>query len=636
MKKYILISLTLAFCVSSVLAQDRHTKKADKRYDRFEYVKAVKEYKKVIKKDRATPYVYKQLADSYYHLKDFKNAANYMGIYLDEADESDVEPEYYFRYAQLLKSEGKDAESNTYMEEFASKAPNDSRARAFNRNPNYLSKLQNREPVYELNKLGLNTGAQEFGAYEYDDKLYYVSSRNKSRRTYGWTGESTLDVYVANKKGDEYVDAKQVKGDINTKFHEGAVVITEDGKTMYFTRNDYTNRKYRKSDDGIGQLKIYSAKLVNGKWTDVNELPFTSSEYSTGNIALSPDEDMLYFTSDMPGGMGGTDLYRVAIEGDGEFGEPENLGPEINTAGNEDFPFVDSEGTLYFSSDGHLGMGGLDVFKAEARGDGFGKPENVGKDVNSRADDFSFVYYPEEKRGYVASNRAGMTEDHAISIDNIYAVNWIEVLELIVDAKVINAETGSAVPNAKVAVYDQDNNRVSERNTDRQGSIKFKLPGGDKNYSLQVSAEDYEPTSKEVPQQRKGDLSITVELSPVEKMIQEEEIVLPPIYFEFDKSEITKEGAHELDKLVAIMKKHENMKIHVIAHTDHIGPKDYNQKLSERRAKSTVDYVIDKGIDPSRIDGEGVGMSKPKIDCTKCTEDENAENRRSEFKIIER
>src|SRR5699024_359149 len=131
-----------------------------------------------------------------------------------------------------------------------------------------------------------NTGAQEFGAYEYDDKLYYVSARGKSGRKFGWTGEHTLDVYVASKKGDEFVEPDKLKGDVNTKYHEGAVAITDDGETMYFTRNDYTDNKYSKSSDGVGQLKIYSAKMVNGEWTDVNELPFTSSEYSTGNVAL--------------------------------------------------------------------------------------------------------------------------------------------------------------------------------------------------------------------------------------------------------------------------------------------------------------------------------------------------------------
>ena len=633
MKKYILTSLALAFCVSSVLAQDRHTKKADKRYDRLEYVKAVKEYKKLLKKKKTSPYVYKRLADSYYHLKDFKNAADYMGRYLDAADENEVDSEYYFLYAHLLKAEGKDEDSNTYMDKFATKSPSDSRARAFRSNPNYLSDLQSRDAEYELEKLSLNTSAQEFGAYEHEDKLYYVSARNSSRRTYGWTGEPTLDVYVASKKDNEFGEAKALKGDVNTKFHEGAVVITEDGNTMYFTRNDYTNNKYRKSSDGIGQLKIYSAKKVNGKWTDVNELPFTSSEYSTGNVALSPDEETLYFTSDMPGGEGGTDLYRVAIN-DGDFGEPENLGSEINTAGNEDFAFVDSEGTLYFSSDGHLGMGGLDVFKAEAQGDGFGEVENMGKDVNSRADDFSFAYYPEEKRGYVASNRGGVAEDQSISVDNIYGVEEIKVLELLVDGKVIDIETGNAIANANVSVY-EGNNKIADEVSNNAGEFDFKLPGGDKDYALQVNATDYESASKQIPDQREGNVDVVVELTPVEKLIVEKEIILPPIHFEFDKSEITKEGAHELDKLVAIMKKHEDMKIHVIAHTDHIGAKEYNQKLSERRAESTVQYVIDNGIDASRIDGEGVGMSKPKIDCTNCTEEENAENRRSEFKIIE-
>src|SRR5699024_8942733 len=191
----------------------------------------------------------------------------------------------------------------------------------------------------------------------------------------------------------------------------------------------------------------------------------------------SPDNQTLYFTSDMPGGYGGTDLYRVAIEGDGDFGEPENLGSDINTPGDEDFAFVDSEGTLYFSSDGHLGMGGLDVFKVEARGDGFGKVENIGKDVNSRADDLSFVYYPEERRGYVASNRGGVTEDQSISIDNMYAVILIEILELIVDVKVVDSKTGSSIANAKVAMYDGADKKIADKSSDMDGNVKYNVPG---------------------------------------------------------------------------------------------------------------------------------------------------------------
>lgn len=256
MKKYILISLALAFCGSTMLAQDRHTKKADKRFDHLEYVKAIKEYKKLVKKDKASPYVYKRLGDAYYKLNDAKNAALYYGKYINEEKDSPIDAEYYFRYAQMLKSSGKDEKSNTYMEKFAQKAPQDSRAKEFKANPNYLSKLENREQEYKLNKLAINSKVQDFGAYEHDGKLYFVSARNNSRRTYGWNKQPTLDVYVATKTAGKYEDPKALKGDVNTKFHEGRVAITNDNKTMYFTRNDYTNKKYKKNSEGIGQLKI--------------------------------------------------------------------------------------------------------------------------------------------------------------------------------------------------------------------------------------------------------------------------------------------------------------------------------------------------------------------------------------------
>ncbi|HLS30616.1 MAG TPA: OmpA family protein, partial [Flavobacteriaceae bacterium] len=334
---------------------------------------------------------------------------------------------------------------------------------------------------------------------------------------------------------------------------------------------------------------------------------------------------------DMPGGMGGTDLYRVAIEGDGEFGEPENLGPEINTAGNEDFPFVDSEGTLYFSSDGHLGMGGLDVFKAESRGDGFGKPENVGKDVNSRADDFSFVYYPEEKRGYVASNRAGMTEDHAIAIDNIYAVKDIIIQEIAVNTKVTDEETGEPINNASVGVYNEAGEKVDEKTSDSDGMVVFTLPGGDKKYNLQASAADYEPAAKEVPHQLDGNIDVDITLKPV--VIAEEEIEVETIHFDFDKYNVKKEAAFELDKIYDILKKYPAMNLEIIGHTDNIGSAEYNQKLSERRAESAAKYLMEKGIDESRIETSGKGLTDPKIDCTDCTDEERAINRRDEFKF---
>lgn len=633
MKKYILYSFAFVFFATSMTAQNRQTKKGDKHYKRLEYVKAIKQYEKLVKKNKADAYVYKQLAKSYDGLRDAKNASEFYGKYLEAEKDADIDTEDYFRYAQMLKSSGDDEKSNQAMQDFAQKEPNDARAQAFNDNPNYLAELKDAERTHKVSQLEISSESQDFGGYELDDKLYFVSSRNKSRRTYGFNDQPTLDVYVAEREGGKYDNAKSVKGDVNTKFNQGPVTITEDGKTMYFSRNDYTNNKYGKSDDGIGQMKIYSAKKVDKEWGDVEELSFNSSEYSSRNPALSEDESALYFSSDRPGGQGGFDLYRVEIKEDGKFGEPENLGPEVNTPTNDDYPFVDSEGTLYFSSEGHLGMGGLDVFKAEKQGGSYGNVENMGADINTRGDDFAYTYYPDKKYGYVSSNRSGRAdEDSKIDNDNIYQVLPVEQVDLYV--KVLDIETDMPIEDATVDVYDEDKNKVTSKDSDDKGSAVFKeLPGGEHQYSVTVNADDYKPKSANAKHQPEGKIDLVVELEPVEKKIKEKEIVLDEIYFEFDKAEITNEGALELDSLVAIMKKHEDMEIHVIAHTDNIGAEDYNQALSERRAQATVDYVVEQGIDENRIDGEGVGMSKPKIDCSECSDEERAENRRSEFKI---
>lgn len=634
MKKIILTSLLLIFCGSTLLAQNKRTKKADKHFDRLEYVKAAQEYEKLIDKGKDnSPYVYKRLGDSYFKLGDNKNAQSNYKHYLNDADADSVDPEYYYRYAQLLKTGEKYDESNEYMELFAKNSSNDRRAEEFRNAPDYLNRLNDAEEKYRIEDLELNSPAQDFGAYQKEDKLYFVSARDKKGKKYAWNGQPTLDIYQATIEAAGFTDIKRVKGDVNSQYNEGSVAITKDGETMYFTRNDYTNKKYRKSEDGVGQLKIYSAKMVDGKWTDVQELPFNDSDFSTAHVALSPDNETLYFSSDRPGGYGQSDLYKVEIKENDSFGEPVNLGPEINTPGKENFPFIDSEGNLYFSSDGQLGLGGLDVFKAEKRGDSFASPVNMGKPINSSADDFAYSYDLGTKMGYLSTNRSGIPEDGKIPDDDIYRV--IKLQRISIYVKVIDSETGMNISEAEVTVYDADGQSSDNKLTSTDGTASFDLEGGDATYSLQASAEEYNPKSVDVPHQEEGRIDVEIELDPIKKKIKEEEIVLNEIHFDFDKSDITKEGAMELDNLVAIMKKHPEMKIHVIAHTDSRGSEVYNQSLSERRAKSTVKYVIDNGIDSDRIDGEGVGESKPKIKCgTDCTEEQYKENRRSEFRII--
>lgn len=631
MKNTYYIFTLLLFVTSFSIAQNKDTKKADKHYDRLEYVEAIDDYEKLVEKGKADAYVYQRLADSYYNIYNTKKAETYYKLHISE--EPTANEDVYFRYAEMLKANEKYAESNQIMKDFANRYPNDTRAKEFKNNPNYLNNIRNEKTMYTVNSLAtLNTDNSDFGAYERDGKVYFVSARNESRKNYAWNDQPTLDVYMVNKVADDFDEPALISGEVNSKYHEGTIAISPDGNTIYFTRNDYTDGDYEKSSDGIGQLKLYMATLINGEWDDVQELPFNDSEYSTGHPALSQDGKTLYFSSDMPGGFGMSDLYKVTVNGDGTFGEPQNLGANINTKGRESFPFVDDEGTLSFSSDGHLGLGGLDIFYIDAGKSSLSDVKNMGQPVNSAGDDFAYSYNKANKTGYLSSNRG--SSDMLVANDEIFRVGVIEIKELDLIVKVINSETGELIEDADVTIYNDSEVQVANQQTNEDGMTQFMLPG-EKNYAVQVNADEYESNSASVTETGGEKVSLVVELDPIVKMITEEEVILNPIYFEFDKSNITPEGAMELDRLVAVMKKHETMEIFVRAHTDKRGPDSYNLDLSKRRAQSTVEYIVSNGIDASRISGEGFGENEPKVECGgNCSEEQYQENRRSEFKIV--
>ncbi|MFD2434759.1 hypothetical protein ACFSO9_15215 [Mesonia maritima] len=292
-KKYYLVALlfTAVSFVSS--AQNDDTKKADKHFDRLEFIEAVDDYKDIVEDGDATPYVYHRLADSYYNLYNTKEAEMYYALYIDMAEE--VEGEAYYRYAQMLKANKKYDKSNEAMQNFVQVSPQDQRAKAFKRNKNYMNDLLNSKERFAVEALEINSSMIDFGGYEKDNKLYFVSARNKSRRNYGWNGQPTLDVYVSEINGEEYGDPELIKGEVNTKFNEGTVCISPDGQTMYFSRNDYLDGDYEKASNGVNQLKIYRASLVEDKWDDLQSVSFNDSEYSTAHPALSKDGKTLYF-----------------------------------------------------------------------------------------------------------------------------------------------------------------------------------------------------------------------------------------------------------------------------------------------------------------------------------------------------
>ena len=623
MKKIYITLLSFVIASGILSAQNKETKTADKLYKKFEYVEAAKEYQKLVDQGQADAYVYKQMAESYYNIFNTQEAAKAYGQAI-AGEKQDAETHY--RYAQMLKASGQIQEANKQMQDFASMAPNDDRAKAFKSNPNYLPKLKEQAKMYDIKVSDISSDKSDFGAFlTNDNEVYFASARNESRKTYGWNEEPFLDLYKAIYNANGTLSEATLVEGINTKWHDGPATISADGNTMYYASESYNDNLYEK--DKVNKLKysqvnLYKASKVDGKWSNIKALPFNSKEYSTSNPSLSKDGKTLYFSSNMPGSKGGIDIWKVAVNGD-EYGTPQNAGDKVNTESNESFPFISDENILFFSSDGKQGFGGLDVFQVDLNKNSEAK--NVGSPVNSEKDDFAFTYNVNKKVGFFSSNRAG--------VDNIYKAD--PVCGVLVVSNVKSSKNGNVLAGAKVVLLDKANKVVSTKMTDASGNANFDV-SCDEPYSLQISKEGFDPSMFSVEKTRGGQVMANITLDPIKPIITETQVILQPIYFEFNKSNITEQGAEELDKLVEVMNEHKEMVIFAKSHTDNRGSDRYNLNLSERRAKSTVQYIISKGIAKARITGQGFGESEPKVVCEDCSEEQHAQNRRSEFLIVKK
>ena len=626
-KTILFIALMSSLCLT---AQNSDTKKADKQFARFEFVKAAESYQKLVDSGKGDAYVYAQLAESYYNIFSTVEAERWYA----KALETSQDPELIYKYAEMLKANGKYEDSNKQMEKFASMRPADNRATAYRKNPNYLPKILEQGKKFNVQDAGMNTPQSDFGGTVNDGKLYFASGRNDNRKTYGWNEEPFLDIYSVAKNSDGSYQAAVLMNDkINTKFHEGLVSFSPDGSTMYFSRESYFEKDFQKdslSNARFGQLYLFKATKLGSDWDTVESLSVNSQNYSVKNPAVSPDGKTLYFSSNMPGGYGLFDLYKAPINDDGTIGDPVNLGQKINTEGQEMFPYVSSNNTLYFSSNGHLGLGGMDVFYTREIDGKMAPIRNVGIPINSNGDDFAFTIDEEAEEGFVSSNRDG-----GQGSDDIYAFKKLQPLcDVLITATVLDDTTREPIDGAAVTLYDSEGNKVVSKMTNAEGIAEF-IVECEKDSELEVVKQDFESKKVQVGGTSEEELAVQISLDPIEEIIKPEEIVLNPIYFDYDKSNITAQAAFELDKLVQIMNKYPDLVINATSHTDSRGSDSYNKRLSQRRAKSTQQYVISKGIDEARITAEGKGESEPKVDCgSNCTDEEHQQNRRSEFLIV--
>ena len=623
-KLYVTLSFVM---VSGMLsAQNQYTKTADKLFNRYEYVDAAKEYLKLAEGSKADSYVYKQLAESYYNVFNTKEAVKWYAKVVEQKQDAET----YYKYAQMLKAEGNFKEADQQMQQFAQLAPNDQRAKTFVSKPNYLPELQGQTKLYDVAKSDVSSDKTDFGAVlTNDNNVYFSSSRNTSRKTSGWNEEPYLDIYKATYNANGTISDAVAVDNINTKWHDGPVSITNDGATMYYGSESFNEKEFTKDkpkNAKFGKIYLYKATKQGDNWTNGKPLPFNNKAYDVRNPSISKDGKTLYFSSNMPDGFGGEDIWKVSVNGD-EYGTPENLGAKVNTEANESFPFITEDNILFFSSNGKTGFGGLDVFKMDLNKGT--EAINVGEPVNTSKDDFAFTYNTTKKVGFFSSNRDGN--------DDIFKADPICNFKAVTTVR--DEITGKEIEGALVVLTDEKQNILSSFTTDVAGRTETMLKCLPVyiSYATKSGYENSNIYKVEILESEFGlDMAVGITLKPIAPIITEKEVILQPIYFEYDKSNITADGAAELNKLIIVMNENPNMVIFAKSHTDSRGSDNYNMKLSDRRAKATVQYLLSKGIAKERISGQGFGESEPKVACKSCTEEEHAQNRRSEFLIVKK
>ena len=653
--KYFFALLLLNLIAFTGLAQQKQIDKANKSYERFAYIDAQKVYERVAENGYESKELFQKLGDSYYFNSQYAEAAKWYENLVTKYGK-ELESEYYFRYAQSLKSISSYKESDIYMTEFYRKELEEARAQNHAKSPNYLKRIDYRSGRYELNNLSSNSENSDFGPAFYGKKVVYASSRDTgvfSKRIHKWNNKPFLDLYEGDisKKGNDVESVKGLSAILNTKFHESTPVFTKDLQTVYFTRNNFNKGVYGKAKNGINKLKIYrSTKSKSGVWSTPESLSINNDEYVVAHPALNKAEDKLYFASNMPNGYGLSDIYVVDINKDGSLGEPKNLGPKINTEGKESFPFIGKESNnLYFASNGHVGLGGLDLFVTTLNEkDEINKGTiivNLGKPANSSNDDFALIVNENKRIGYLSSNREGGKGD-----DDIY---WFKQLKEIstecftsVEGVVKDKVSGELLPNSKVTLFDTANEILDTVISDDKAEFSLEAFCG-KSYFIRGEKDGYDTHEKLVKTDPEGGIT-EVELNLV-KAVKVIPVTLGddvgkvlninPIYFDFDKSNIRKDAALELAKIIAVLQEYPKMKIDVRSHTDSRGNDEYNRKLSDRRVKSTIKYMIKKGgISADRLTGRGYGEEEHVNGCSngvQCSEEDHQLNRRSEFIITE-
>lgn len=661
MKPYLTIIVSLFLCFT---AFSQRKTRADRFFKNGDYYNAISAYQKELESSSLSKKTIQNLAISYYNTFQFRKAYRYLNYIVKgkfKGKDKNYDNNFNFKLYHVLSALGEYDKAIPHLETYQKNKKltpkNSAKVIAT------IEEFKLKDDDFSIKNVDFNTESAEFGAIKKDSLVYFTSDRspnNLLEKRYKWTHRPFLDIYkvAVDSTNKPIGEITSFSSKINSSLHEGNFCFSKDGKTVYLSKsnNERGNRKF----DSIRSNAIHLYRSFKHDslqtWSKPEKLPFNNIAYTTEHPALSPNGKHLYFSSNMPGGYGEFDLYVVAINEDNTFGKPLNLGEEINTSNREKFPFISENGDLFFSSNGHLGLGMLDVFACKNNQGTFEKPINLGAPINSSFDDFSMTFY-DVTNGFFASNRSKKGDD----IYNFSQVGNIFPEPIKVRFEVKDLITQNYIPNTTISLLDRDKQEIYAKTTDSISAFDINiLPG---RYDLTATANNYIAQSKpflvkekkdevytlylkqkEIPVTKKEPLVLSIKEQllkdkvgpPVKEINGKLFFNLPPIYFDFNKWNIRADSKKVLDELALKLEKYSTIDIKIRAHTDSRGTESYNQLLSEKRAESTRNYLALVGyVNARRISFEGFGESQPLINCKAkiCTEDEHQTNRRSEFEI---
>ena len=636
MKNIILIIATILLLPVLLNAQSLNT--AQKLMNKFDYSGAIVILNKAVSDPKMNASAILMLAECYRLQHDIENTKTY---YNKAVEFPDAKPESFFYYAQALQSTGDYSKAREMFLKYAEMNPSDLRGRLYIADcDSVLGPWKGITSDFEVKPANnINTTQSDFGPVFNNGELVFASDFSSSPaegKQYGWTGRGYLNLMKAQpiSPGDFWGSlgtSSEFEKKFNQQYHDGPATFSADGSLIYFTRSEYGKAK-REGIFKTNLLKIYFAEKKNGVWGEVKPFFLNSTEFSVGHPALSSDGKTLYFVSDMPGGQGGTDIWMCKFENN-RWGAAINLGPAVNTKENEMFPSLDEDGVLYFASEGHPGYGALDMFKTSNINGNWLNPVNLHPPINSSYDDFAIALVSGSKAGFFSSNRPGGAGN-----DDIYAFRVKEepIKPTYISGLVQDKITLKPIAGATVFLSNGNTGKVKILKTGTDGMFKciIETPAL---YTVKAMMVNYIADCSPIPinSMKPGTTIETPRVLLLDKLVINKAFRVENIYYDFDKSNIREDAKPELDKLVRIMK--ENMiNVELGSHTDCRGSFEYNDKLSQSRAESAVNYIISTGIDKARIAAKGYGerqLTNTCADGVKCTPEEHQANRRTEFKV---